>query len=82
VCQVLPGFTRTEFQARAGIEGREIPSIAWMDVDDCARLALAAAAAGKPFFVPGAVNKLAAAGVDVLPRSLTRRVASRLARRL
>jgi hypothetical protein len=82
VSQVLPGFTRTEFEERAGIEGREIPAVAWMEADECARLALEAAAAGKPFFVPGALNKLAATGVDILPRPLTRRIASRLARRL
>ena len=82
VSQVLPGFTRTEFQERAGIQGREIPSFAWMDVDACARLALEAAAAGKPFYVPGAFNKLAATALDLGPRPLLRRVGARLARRL
>lgn len=82
VSQVLPGYTRTEFSVRAGVEGRKIPSFAWMDADECARLALDAAAAGKPAFVPGAFNKLAATGVDLLPRPLTRRLASRLTRRL
>jgi uncharacterized protein len=82
VSQVLPGYTRTEFAERAGVEGREIPGPAWMDADTCARLALAAAAAGKPFFIPGALNKVAATGLDLLPRSLTRRVASRISRRL
>ena len=81
VSMVLPGFTRTEFQERAGIEGRNIPSFAWMEVDECARLALDAARAGKPFFVPGALNKTMAAATDALPRGLTRRVASRMARR-
>jgi short-subunit dehydrogenase len=82
VSQVLPGYTRTEFAERAGVQGREIPAPAWMDADTCARLALAAAAAGKPFFIPGALNKVAATGLDLLPRSLTRRVASRISRRL
>lgn len=82
VSQVLPGYTRTEFAERAGVGGRKIPEPAWMDADTCARLALDAAAAGKPFFIPGALNKVAATGLDVLPRSLTRRVASRLSRRL
>jgi len=82
VGMVLPGFTRTEFQVRAGIEGRKIPSIAWMDVDTCARQALDAARDNKPFFVPGALNKAMASVTDLLPRGLTRRVASRMARRL
>jgi short-subunit dehydrogenase len=82
VSMVLPGFTRTEFQTRAGIEGRKIPSIAWQDAAACARQALDAARAGKPFFVPGVLNKTMAAMTDVLPRGLTRSVAARLSRRL
>jgi len=82
VSMVLPGFTRTEFQERAGIEGRKIPSIAWMDVDVCARQALDAARDNKPFFVPGILNKTMAAVTGTLPRNVTRSVAARLSRRL
>jgi short-subunit dehydrogenase len=79
---VLPGFTRTEFQARAGIAGRQIPGAAWQSAEDVATQALAAAAAGKPWFVPGTLNKFAVAATTPLPRGLRRRVAARAARRL
>jgi hypothetical protein len=82
VSMVLPGFTRTEFQERAGIKGRKIPDAAWMDADTCARIALEGARAGKPFNVPGGLNKVTASAVGVLPRSFTRRLASRMAKRL
>ena len=34
-CMVLcPGFTRTEFQERAGIDSSDIPDFLWQDADD------------------------------------------------
>lgn len=82
VTAVLPGFTRTEFQERAGIEGRSIPKIAWQDADEVARQALAATASGRAVFVPGALNKVVAAALGPIPRSLRRRAAARAASRL
>jgi uncharacterized protein len=82
VTAVLPGFTRTEFQERAGIQGRQIPRIAWQEPDVVARQALAATAAGKAVFVPGALNKVVATGVGYVPRGLRRRLASRVTSRL
>jgi short-subunit dehydrogenase len=82
VTAVLPGFTRTEFQERAGIEGRQIPSFAWQSAEDCAAQALDAARAGKAFFVPGMVNKVLVGATSPLPRGLLRRITSRMARRL
>jgi uncharacterized protein len=81
VMAALPGFTRTEFSERAGIEGRPIPSIAWQSAEDCAAQILDAARAGKPFFVPGALNKALVAASGPVPRGLKRRVAARLASR-
>lgn len=82
VTAVLPGFTRTEFQTRAGIEGREIPDFAWQTAEECASQALAAARAGKVFFVPGLLNKVTVAVMGPVPRGVRRRVATRLAQRL
>jgi short-subunit dehydrogenase len=82
VTTVLPGFTRTEFQERAGNEGRRIPSPAWQSADDVAAEALAAARAGKPWVVTGLLNKLAAASVNLTPRALRRWGAARVISRL
>jgi hypothetical protein len=79
---VLPGFTRTEFAARAGIEGREIPGPAWQTADEVAVAALAATRAGRAWFVPGVLNKALMAAAGPVPRGLKRRLAARLARRM
>src|SRR5690606_16627520 len=55
---VLPGFTRTEFHERAGVGGRPVPDVAWMSAEDVAARALAAARAGRPWCVPGVLNKV------------------------
>jgi short-subunit dehydrogenase len=82
VTTVLPGFTRTEFQQRAGIERRRIPGPAWQSADDCAAEGLAATRAGKPWVVTGTLNKVAAAAVGPVPRRFRRWAATRVSRRL
>jgi short-subunit dehydrogenase len=81
VTAALPGYTRTEFAERAGIEGRQIPAFAWQSAEACAAQILDAARSGKPFFVPGALNKVLVALSGPVPRGLKRRVAARLASR-
>lgn len=79
---VLPGFTRTEFQQRAGSEGRDIPGPAWMSAPDVAARALEATRAGKAWFVPGVLNKVLVAAAGPVPRGLKRRLAARVASRM
>jgi hypothetical protein len=79
---VLPGFTRTEFQARARIEGRGMPGPAWQSAEDVAAQALAATRAGRAWFVPGTLNKVMTAAAGPVPRGLKRRLAARVARRM
>ena len=78
---VLPGFTRTEFAARAGIEGRPIPGPAWQSADQVAEAALDATRAGKAWHVSGVFNQLLVGASTPVPRGIKRRVAARLARR-
>jgi hypothetical protein len=82
VTTVLPGFTRTEFQQRAGIEGRQIPGPAWMSADDVAARALDATRAGRAWLVPGVLNKVLTAAAGPVPRGVKRRLAARVARRV
>jgi uncharacterized protein len=79
---VLPGYTRTEFQQRAGIEGREIPGFAWQSVEACAAEALAGARAGKAWVVTGRLNRVVAVAAGMAPRGLRRRVAARVSSRM
>jgi hypothetical protein len=79
---VLPGFTRTEFQQRAAIEGRRIPGPAWQSVERCAAEALAGTRAGRAWVVPGRLNSVVAAVANPVPRRLKRWAAARVARKL
>jgi short-subunit dehydrogenase len=81
VTTVLPGYTRTEFQERAGIGGRRIPEPAWQPAGEVAATALSAARAGRPWVVPGLLNKALVSAAGPVPRGLKRRVAARVAAR-
>ncbi len=52
VTAVLPGWVRTEFHARAGINASKLPGIVWIDSDELVQEALADHAKGKVISVP------------------------------
>lgn len=72
---VCPGPVKTEFQQVAGIDQSRVPSIAWETVDTVVESALSAMRAGRAIAVPGPMNALSAAGTQLAPRFLTRRIA-------
>jgi short-subunit dehydrogenase len=82
---VLPGFTRTEFQQRAGLrEGGAasgMPGFVWQSAGDCAREAIAATAKGRAVHVTGALNRVVAAASAPLPRAVKRRVVGEMSKR-
>ncbi len=69
---LCPGFTRTEFHARADIGVSALPQPLWLDADDVVQQALSDVARGKVVSVPGAQWKVVTAGVRALPRPLVR----------
>ncbi|MFC1890238.1 SDR family NAD(P)-dependent oxidoreductase [Thermodesulfobacteriota bacterium] len=72
--QVLcPGFTRTEFQERAGIDASEISSFAWMTPEAVVDASLSCLRRGKIICIPGLINKILVAIVQVFPGFLVRR---------
>jgi short-subunit dehydrogenase len=75
VTVVCPGFTRTEFQANAGIDSSKVPGFLWQSAEEVAAGALGALDKNHAVYVPGALNRLAAGVVSVLPDALTRRAA-------
>jgi uncharacterized protein len=82
VTALLPGWTRTEFQDRAGYtDARKLPGFVWMEADDVAEEALVAAQAGRAIVVPGLGNKVVTATADVVPRGIKRRAVALLAGR-
>lgn len=78
---LCPGFTRTEFQARASIDPSRVPAFAWMSAEDVVDASLAALAAGEIVVVPGGLNKAMHVGTSLLPRAVVRRVMAAAAKR-
>jgi uncharacterized protein len=75
-CMVLsPGFTRTEFQTRAGFDSSDVPGFLWQDAATCVQHALRAYDKGRAECVPGALNAVTATFTAAAPHALTRRIA-------
>jgi short-subunit dehydrogenase len=70
---LLPGFTRTEFQQRAGIDTGAIPSVAWMEPEAVVDASVAALEKGQVICIPGLANRVLAPLQRMLPRTLVRR---------
>lgn len=76
-----PGFTRTEFQQRAGMNVAGMPDFAWMEPIAVVDASLEALRRGDLICVPGGANRALATVTGLLPRSLARRVAAAAAKR-
>lgn len=72
-----PGFTHTEFHARAGIaESSIVPEWGWLQAEDVVRTALADARRGVVLSTPSVRYKVASAALRVMPRWAVRAVGS------
>jgi short-subunit dehydrogenase len=84
VMALCPGYTRTEFHDRAGIDMSKTPEWLWLDADDVVRDALRDLERGRLVSVPGWKYKLAVLGLRHAPggllRVVTRDVRSRIGR--
>lgn len=69
---LCPGFVRTEFHERAGIEMGGTPSFLWLEVEDVVRDCLAEATKGKVVIVPGVQYKALTTAGRMVPRNLVR----------
>ncbi len=69
---LCPGFVRTEFHERAGIDMAGTPSFLWLDVADVVRDCLADVAKGHVVIVPGLQYKVLTTGGRLVPRNLVR----------
>jgi uncharacterized protein len=77
---LCPGFTRTEFQERAGVDVSRVPQVAWMAPEAVVEASLAGLRRGEVVCVPGLGNRLLSMFVGAVPRALSRRVAGALVR--
>lgn len=79
---LCPGFTRTRFQERAGMDPSWIPSFAWQSPEEVVEASLEALERGRLVCVPGALNQLMLAGPrGQITRSLVSRAVAALERR-
>ncbi|UWP87756.1 SDR family NAD(P)-dependent oxidoreductase [Dactylosporangium fulvum] len=74
VMALCPGYTRTEFHQRAGIDMSKTPEWLWMDARDVVRAGLRDLRKGKMVSVPGWKYKLTTFAVRHAPRGLVHRV--------
>jgi hypothetical protein len=81
VMVLCPGFTKTEFQERAGIDSSGVPGLLWQSAETVAEAALKAYDKGKAVCVPGPFNQTAAAFSSAAPAGITRRVAGAVLKR-
>jgi uncharacterized protein len=77
---VCPGFVRTEFHQRAGIEMASIPAPLWLTVDDVVSESLADIAKGKVVSIPGPQYKVLTSAGRLVPRGLVRAFTKRMGR--
>ena len=78
---LCPGFTRTEFQERAGIDSARFPSFIWMTAEAVVDASLAAMRRHEVVCVPGTGNKVTTSLTGLVPRSVARRVSGAIGRR-
>jgi short-subunit dehydrogenase len=77
---VCPGFVRTEFHERAGIDMASIPGPMWLTVDDVVADSLADIAKGKVVSIPGLQYKLLTSAGRLVPGGVVRALTNRLGR--
>ena len=77
VLALCPGFVRTEFHQRAGIDMSSSPSFVWLSADDVVDAGLRALADNAVVSIPSLRYKMVVIAIKLLPRRLVRRVGSR-----
>jgi uncharacterized protein len=82
VMVLCPGFTRTEFQERAGLDSSAVPGFMWQSADAVVAAALRAANNGRAVCIPGLLNQAGAVFSSALPAGITRRLAGAIVGRV
>jgi uncharacterized protein len=75
VMVLCPGFTRTEFQERAGLDSGAVPNFMWQSAEAVVAAALRAYDNGRAVCIPGSLNQAGAVFSSAMPGAITRRLA-------
>lgn len=78
VLVLCPGFVRTEFHERAGIDMSAAPSWLWLSADDVVDKAIQALERDAVVSIPSLRYKAVVIGARLIPRRLARRLSSRV----
>jgi uncharacterized protein len=81
IMALCPGFVRTEFHERAGMNTSGVPDYFWLDKDDVVDAALRDLRRGVQVSVPGPQYKALVGVGRLIPRNLAGRLSSRTGRR-
>jgi hypothetical protein len=82
VTALCPGFTRTEFQRRAGMGAVKVPGFMWADPASVAEAGLDALDRNHAVCIPGAINRFGAVLARVSQPSISRKMAGQIIRRM
>ena len=82
VTVLCPGFTKTEFQERAGFDSSAVPGFLWQSAEEVAAAALQANDKNRAECVPGLLNRISATVSGALPAAVSRRLAGAVVRRV
>jgi short-subunit dehydrogenase len=77
---VCPGYVRTEFHQRAGIEMGSMSGVMWLSVDDVVEESLADIAKGKVVSIPGMQYKALTTAGRLIPRGVVRAAVNKIGR--
>jgi len=80
VLALCPGYTRTEFHQRAGIDASAVPRWMWLSADDVVEVGLRDLRRGRSISVPDWRYKVAVFGMRHLPVALLQRAGRRVRR--
>jgi short-subunit dehydrogenase len=76
VMALCPGFTKTEFHARMGVDRGSAPDFMWLEVDDLVAVALRDYAKRKAFSIPSVQYKAVVGITRAIPKSVLQRFQS------
>lgn len=71
---LCPGFTKTEFQERGGIDSTMVPQMVWMTAESVVDASLGALKSQQVICVPGLGNQVMSTATNFIPRGIMRRL--------